>query len=284
MAERKKFIDIETPFLGESLEALGTAKELENKTIHLDMSRKMRGKGLILTLQILKNKEDKLYSVPKKFLLTGSYIRRVMRKRTDYAEDSFKAVSRDGAEVTVKPLMITRKKVSRAVRKNLRNTARENLINYIKERDYIEICDELISGTLQKELLPKLKKVYPLGFFDLRVFETKDIQKLGFDKLVREEEKTDTLEETSVGEVDYDSEDTQEEEEPKEKTEEKEEVVEEESKEKTKEKEEIVDKGKVIEKKAEKKNKIKDSKEKSDTLKGTSTLRGIKETKDANKE
>ena len=197
MAERKKFIDIEVPFLRDSLEALGTAKELENKTIHLDMSRKMRGKGLILTLQILKNEEDKLYGVPKKFLLTGSYIRRVMRKRTDYVEDSFKAVSIDGAELVVKPLMITRKKVSRAVRKNLRNTARECLVNYMKNKTYIEICSELFSGSLQKELLPKLKKVYPLGFFDLRVFETKDIQKLGFDKLIREDEDIDSQEDIS---------------------------------------------------------------------------------------
>ena len=186
MAERKKFVDIETPFLRDTLEALGTSKELENKTIHLDMSRKMRGKGLILTLQIIKSENEKLYAVPKKFLLTGSYIRRVMRKRTDYAEDSFKAVSIDGAELTVKPLMITRKKVSRAVRKNLRNTARESLINYMKEKTFIEICEDLFSGAMQKELLPKLKKVYPLAFFDLRVFETKDIQKLGFDKLVKD--------------------------------------------------------------------------------------------------
>ena len=213
MAEKKKFIDIEVPFLRDNLEALGTAKELENKTIHIDMSRKMRGKGLILTLQILKNEEEKLYGVPKKYLLTGSYIRRVMRKRTDYVEDSFKASSFDGAELIVKPLMITRKKVSRAVRRNLRNTARESLANYMKDKNYIDICGDLFSGTLQKELLPKLKKVYPLAFFDLRVFETKDIQKLGFDKLVidsedvennepeLEEEETDTLEDTSEEET-----------------------------------------------------------------------------------
>ena len=128
MAERKKFIDVEVPILSSTLQVLGTVKDLTGKTIKLDLSRKLRGKGLILTLEIF-NVNEKLIGIPKKLELMKSYIRRVLRKRTDNVEDSFLAKAKD-IRVTIKPFLITRKKVSRAVRKTLRNTAREFLLNY----------------------------------------------------------------------------------------------------------------------------------------------------------
>ena len=178
MAERKRFIDVEIPILEKSIQVLGTTKDLHNKTIKMDLSRKMRGKGLTLTLQIL-NQDEKLIAYPRKFELTKSYLRRIIRKRTDNVEDSFKTSTKD-TSVTLKPFLITRKKVSRAVRRNLRNTTKEFLINYAKERTYLELCRDILENVLQKELLPKLKKVYPLAFCDLRIVETSEVAKIDF--------------------------------------------------------------------------------------------------------
>ena len=113
-----------------------------------------------------------------------------MRKRVDYVEDSFKTSCKD-IRVTIKPFLITRKKVSRAVRKNLRNTTKEFLIEYLKEKTYNELCIELLDGTLSKTMLPKLKKIYPLSFCDIRVFETKDIEKINLDLIIKKEDKED---------------------------------------------------------------------------------------------
>jgi len=180
MAERKKYIEVEVPFLESTMRILGTPEELNNKTINLDLMRKLRGKGLIVKLRIF-NQEGKLIAIPNSMYISVSYIRRIMRKRTDYVEDSFQARCSD-IRVRVKPLLITRKKVSRAVRKNLRNTAREFIINYVKEREYIEVCNELLDGTFQKAMLPKLKKIYPLSFSDIRMFETKELEKIDLEK------------------------------------------------------------------------------------------------------
>jgi ribosomal protein S3AE len=176
MAEKKKYITVQVPFLNSEIRVLGTLEELHNKTIKLDLTRKLRGKGLTVRLRIF-NQEGKLFAIPNNMELVTSYIRRMMRKRTDYVEDSFQARCAD-IKVTIKPLLITRKKVSRAVQRNLRNTTKEFLLEYIKEKTYIEVCNEILSGTLQKNLLPKLKKVYPLSFCDLRIFETKEIEKI----------------------------------------------------------------------------------------------------------
>jgi len=180
MAERKKYIEVEVPFLETTMRMLGTPEDLDNKTIKLDLTRKLRGKGLTVKLRIF-NREGKLVAIPNSMDISVSYIRRIMRKRTDYVEDSFQARCSD-IRVRVKPLLITRKKVSRAVRKNLRNTAREFIINYVKEKEYIEVCNEILDGTFQKAMLPKLKKIYPLSFSDVRVFETKELEKIDLEK------------------------------------------------------------------------------------------------------
>ncbi len=180
MAERKRFISVQVPILGSEMRILGTPEELHNKTIKLDLTRQLRGKGLTIKLRIF-NQEGNLVAIPNNMELVTSYIRRMMRKRTDYVEDSLQARCKD-IRTTIKPLLITRKKVSRAVRRNLRNTAREFILEYIKEKDFIEVCNEILDGTLQKAMLPKLKKVYPLSFCDIRVFETKELEKIDMEK------------------------------------------------------------------------------------------------------
>ncbi len=180
MAERKRYINVQVPFLDESLRVLGTPQELHNKTIKLDLTRKLRGKGLTIKLRIF-NREGTLFAIPNNLHLASSYIRRMMRKRTNYVEDSFICRCTD-IRTTFKPHLITRKKVSRVVRKNLRNTCKEFIIEYCKERDYITVCQDIFDGTLQKTMLPKLKKVYPLSFCDIRVFETKELEKIDMEK------------------------------------------------------------------------------------------------------
>jgi ribosomal protein S3AE len=182
MAERKKYIEVRVPFLDESMRVLGTPQSLHDKTIKLDLTRKLHGKGLTLKLRIF-NQEGVLYAIPNNLTLATSYIRRMTRKRTNYVEDSFQVRCAD-IRATFKPHLITRKKVSRVVRKNLRNTCREFITEYVKERTFIEIAEEIFNGTFQKTLLPKLKKVYPLSFCDVRVFETKELQKIDIEKAI----------------------------------------------------------------------------------------------------
>jgi len=194
MAERKKYIETQVPILDSTLRVLGTPENLNNKTIKLDLTRKLRGRGLTITLQII-NDEGKLVAIPKKMDLVKSYIRRMMRKRTNYVEDSFMVRCSD-IRATIKPLLITRKRVSKAVRKNLRNKAKEFIIGYTKERLYNEICQDILDGTFQKALLPKLKKIYPLSFCDIRVFETKELNKIDIAKAseIKNEEEEDIQE------------------------------------------------------------------------------------------
>lgn len=200
MGERKKFVVVEIPILENKIRALGTPTSLTNKTIKMDLSKRLRGKGLNVTFQIL-NKEDNLIAYPKKMEITKAYLRRIIRTKTDNIEDSFQVDTKD-LKIVLKPFLITRKKVSRAVRKNLRNTAREFLLEYAKGKTYLEICRDLLEGSIQKDMLPKLKKVYPLAFCDIRVIETKEIKdiKPELHEEKKLEEKTPEVESEKVEE------------------------------------------------------------------------------------
>ncbi len=223
MAMKKKFIKIELPILNEETMALGTPETLENRTIKLDLSRKLRGRSLEIVFA-LKNKEDKIVGYPKRLELMRQYIIRMMRKRINYVEDSFEAQCID-IPCTIKPFLITRKKVSRAIRQNLRKTARDFLIEYAKERNYLEFCENVLYGEVQKEMLIKLKKIYPLSFCEIRVLETKKLNEANLTQKERkerenieesEDEITSEPEEETKGNTEEDDSSEETEEKPKE--------------------------------------------------------------------
>src|SRR3989339_352269 len=141
IAKRKKrFYDIEIPIIGKTTQLQAyDLKDLNNKYIKYDLTRILRGK-------------------------------RIIRKGTNYVEDSFSTNTTD-AQVRIKPFLVTRRKVSRRVRKALRDKTKEELINYVKDKDADQLFKEILRNQLQKTLSLKLKKIYPLSLCEIRVFK-----------------------------------------------------------------------------------------------------------------
>jgi ribosomal protein S3AE len=165
---KKAFFEVTAPLTSAKLHVYGSsAEELSGKTIKLDMTRSLRGKSFEVTLK-LSYENGALQGKPTHMALANSYIRRSMRKGTDYVEDSFITDTKDG-DVIVKPFMITRNRVSRAVRQSLRDTTKEFLQGYLRIRTLQEIFSDMMTNKIQKELSLKLKKVYPLAFCEIRV-------------------------------------------------------------------------------------------------------------------
>ena len=96
----------------------------------------------------------------------------MIRKRISYVEDSFEAPTQESM-VTVKPFFITRKKVSRVVRKTIRNKAKNWIEDYISQKEDKELFNEILSNRMQKPLSLHLKKTYPLSLCEIRVLEIK---------------------------------------------------------------------------------------------------------------
>lgn len=167
---RKKFFDVEIPLINKETQLIGyELEELKGRTIKYDLTRLLKGKSIMMFLKV-KIEGSKVFAIPKKIQIMSYFLRRMIRKGTSYVEDSFLTNCKN-AQIRIKPFLITRRKVSRAIRNSLRKKAKEFLIEHFKDKTYEEIFDDVLKGKLQKPLSLTLKKIYPLSFCDIRVLE-----------------------------------------------------------------------------------------------------------------
>jgi len=128
--KRRKFIEVEIPVIRSKVELIGNSnEELEGKTIKLDLTRQLKGKSVEATVKVTLE-DNKPIAHPIKIKLMSYFIRRMIRKRISYVEDSFEIPSQNSM-ISVKPFLITRKRVSKAVRKTIRNKCKNWLQDYI---------------------------------------------------------------------------------------------------------------------------------------------------------
>jgi ribosomal protein S3AE len=170
---KKKFFNVEIPIVNKQTQLRAyEISELEGRFLKYDLTRMLKGKSMMLTSKV-KIEKDEATTIPKKIVLLPYFLRRMVRKGTDYVEDSFSAECKD-ASLKIKPFLVTRRKVSRAVKKALRNKAKEELINYVKDKESYELFEEILKNQIQKPLSLKLKKIYPLALCEIRVLESKE--------------------------------------------------------------------------------------------------------------
>jgi len=170
---KKKFFDVEIPLIGKQTQMQAyELSELSGRFLKHDLTRALRGKSVMLTLKV-KVENDIATTVPKKIELMPYFLRRMIRKGTNYVEDSFPTECKN-ANLRIKPILVTRRKVSRAIRGELRKKMREELINYVKEKESEPLFDDVLKGTVQKVLSLRLKKIYPLALCEIRILESKE--------------------------------------------------------------------------------------------------------------
>ena len=167
---KKRFFDVDMPIIRKETQLQAyELKDLDGRLIKYDLTRLLKGKSLLLQLKV-KVEGEKATSVPRELKLLSYYLRRMIRKGTNYVEDSFSTNCKD-AQIRIKPFLITRRKVSRAVRKALREKVKKELVEYVKTRNSEEIFEEILKNQLQKTLSLKLKKIYPLSLCEIRTLK-----------------------------------------------------------------------------------------------------------------
>ncbi len=187
---KKRFFDVDIPIIRKETNLIAfEASELEGRNIRYDLTRMLKGKNVILSLVIEKSKENEkeFVAVPRKIEMIHSTLARMVRRGTDYIEDSFRVNCRD-AVVTVKPFLISRRKIHNSIKRSLRNKAKEEITAYFADKTYNELFEELIRNQLQKPMSLKLKKIYPLSAFEIRILKVEKV--LENSKAKKEEKKT----------------------------------------------------------------------------------------------
>lgn len=208
LKKKKRFYDVEMPLINKETQLLAyDISELENKFIRYDLTRILRGKSLLVQFKV-SVRDNKSIAFPRGVILMPYFLRRMIRKGTDYVEDSFLAECKD-ATLKIKPFLITRRKVSRRVRKGLRDKAKEEIKRYIKDKPAEKIFEEILKNKMQKELSQILKKIYPLSLCEIKsleiekdldikeVKENKEVSKKSEEETIKEKEKELEIEEIS---------------------------------------------------------------------------------------
>jgi len=167
LKKKKRFYDVEMPLINKETQLLAyEIAELDNKYIKYDLTRILRGKSILVQFKV-SVKDNKAVATPKGIVLMPYFLRRMIRKGTDYLEDSFSTECKD-AIIEIKPFLITRRKVSKRVRRGLRDKAKEELKKYVKDKTSERIFEEILKNKMQKELSQILKKIYPLSLCEIR--------------------------------------------------------------------------------------------------------------------
>ena len=176
--KKKRFFEVDMPIINKDTQLQAyELEDLEKRNIIYDLTRILKGKNLIMKLQV-KVENGKAAAFPRKVQLLPCYIQRMMRKGTNYVEDSFITKCKDN-QIRIKPFLITRRKVSRAIRRALRNKAKEEIIEYAKDKTTEEIFEDLMRNSFQRTLSLRLKKVYPLSLCEIRIFAIENPKKRG---------------------------------------------------------------------------------------------------------
>ena len=167
---KKRFFDIEIPIIKKETQIQAyEPKELDGRFVSYDLTRFLKGKSALFQIKITVD-GDRIISTPRQIKILPYFLRRMVRKGTNYVEDSFSAECKDSV-LTIKPFFVTRRKISRHLRGVLRSKAKEEIIEYVKNKDAIVIFEDLIRGDLQKFLSQKMKKIYPLSLCEIRIIK-----------------------------------------------------------------------------------------------------------------
>jgi ribosomal protein S3AE len=173
---KKKFFNVDVPLLNKEIPLIAyEITGLKNRFIQYDLTRILRGKNAILKLKV-ELEGEKPSATPVELRIMSSYLKRMVRKGTSNIEDSFSTECKNG-KVRIKPILVSRRKVSRRIKKALREKAHEELINYLKDKTLDEIFDEVINNRIQKTLGLTLKKIYPLSLCEIRILKVETVNK-----------------------------------------------------------------------------------------------------------
>ncbi|MCF7910268.1 hypothetical protein K9L16_01190 [Candidatus Pacearchaeota archaeon] len=191
--KKKKFFEVDMPLIKKKTHLYAfKIEDIDKRTIRYDMTRILKGKNMLLDLDV-SVKEGEATSEPRQLKLLPSFLRRMVKKRTNYVEDSFTIKCND-AKIRIKTILITRRKVSRAVRKALREKSKKELEKYIKDKKINELFDDILKNKLQKHLSLILKKIYPLSLCEIKTLRIEE----KFTKEISKEETKDKKENTKT--------------------------------------------------------------------------------------
>ena len=176
--KKKKWCPIMAPenfgnrIIGESL--LDDASQLMNRCITaniMQLTGDMKKQNISIMFKVNDVKEGKGLTIPIKFEISQSSIRRLAKREKDKLSDSFVVKTADNKLVRIKPIMITNNMTKGSVKAALIRNTRAICKEFVNKLTFDTLINDLVNGKFQKEVKEVLHKTYPLRVFDIRLVQ-----------------------------------------------------------------------------------------------------------------
>ncbi len=103
-----------------------------------------------------------------------SYLRSIARRRKSIIHDSFVVKTKDGKTVRIKPILITLRKVSAIVKRNLRKALVEEVKKKAEGMNYYDLMKDIFNGNFTKALAADINKINPITHLIIKKVELEE--------------------------------------------------------------------------------------------------------------
>jgi ribosomal protein S3AE len=176
--KKKRWLPIISPELfgnepiGESL--VTNVEEMMGKpltTNMMNLTSEIKKQNINVKFKVMSLKENTAVAELIGYHVSPSSIRRLVRRRHNRLDDSYKYTTSDNVVIQIKTLLITKTKTHRSTGSAIKKLAQKTIALFVKERPYLVVCKAILTGELQDTLRKTLSKIYPLKICDIRVFQ-----------------------------------------------------------------------------------------------------------------
>ena len=151
------------------------AKKLIGRTVEIPLStlfRENRGShNILIKLVISEVKENKALTSILSYSLKRNYLVRLVRRGVSRIDSIEKLETKDSKKITVKAITVTRYKATREQKHSIRKQISELIKKQIPNYNWEAFILSLMNENFQKSVKRKMKKTYPIRYFEIRKVE-----------------------------------------------------------------------------------------------------------------
>lgn len=176
--KRKKWFEVTAPaiwankVIGEAFAE--TADDLVGRSVVtnlMELTGNVKKQNILVRLAITALNGSSATTEVRQFSLQTQSVKRLVRKGRSKVEDSFVCMTKDEKKVRVKPLLVTRGRISAQTACTMRVYTRQYLVNLVADMTFDDFVSALCAFKIQKDLKPLADKISPVKQCQIRVAE-----------------------------------------------------------------------------------------------------------------
>ncbi len=154
-----KFTEIGETFVEEPSSCIGRFIE-QNLMV---LSNDPKKQSFNVSFRVNEYKDNALHTEFVGYALQVAQMKRLTRKQKNKIDDSFVCVTKDNIHVRLKPVLVTKAKVTNSKLTLVRHACREFVTGVSKNLTYDQLMSDVVNNDLQRNIKLAVKKVMPLA-------------------------------------------------------------------------------------------------------------------------